>query len=241
MRRRGAAALLGLSVLAGAGCATMDDATRDLPGVKRMKYTIARADREHRVSLERGQMQLRAREYGPAVRSLREALWDLEQIEKPSLRLEELAEVRGSLAEAYAGQGKTQWGDEQRALAQALIAYRERPSAVTTREAALAKAKAAYRAAHFRDALTAFGQALVELEGLSPTPARVQALEEARCHLVLAYFALGQEDRAGEEVRGLAVRTGATASCRKQAPPPVQALIRDVEVSEARLGKRSAE
>ncbi len=60
--------------------------------------------------------------------------------------------------------------------------------------------KAAYRPAHFREAVAAFGQALVELEGLSPTPVRLRALEEARCHVVLAHFALGQEERAGEEV-----------------------------------------
>src|SRR5207253_505337 len=71
-------------------------------------------------------------------------------------------------------------------------------------ETVLAKARAAYQAAHFREAVTAFGQALVELEGLSPTPVRLKPLVDARCHLVLAYFALGRPERAGEEVRRLA-------------------------------------
>jgi len=89
--------------------------------------------------------------------------------------------------------------------------------------------------------VTAFGQALVELEGLSPTPVRLKSLVDARCHLVLAYFALGRPERAGEEVRRLAASDGATASCGRQAPPPVRTLIRAVETSEARFGKRSAE
>jgi hypothetical protein len=75
---------------------------------------------------------------------------------------------------------------------------------------------------------------LVELEGVSPTPVRLRSLADARCHLMLAYFALGRSERAGEEVRRLAAMDGATALCARQAPPPVRTLIRSVETSEAR-------
>jgi len=233
--------ILALICLLSGGCASMQELTRDLPGVKFVKYTMAGAEREQRASLDRGLTQLRAGEYDTAVRSLRQAMWDVEQIDQPSLRLEELVEVHQTLAAAYAGLGKNQWSEEQRALAQALVEYGRRENGSRSPETALAKAKAAYQAAHFREAVTAFGQALVELEGLSPTPVRLKSLVDARCHLVLAYFALGRSDRAGEEVRRLAALDGATVSCRRQAPPPVRTLISAVEASEARLGKRSAE
>jgi tetratricopeptide (TPR) repeat protein len=233
--------LLGLICLLSGGCASTQELARDLPGVKFMKYTMAGADREQRASLDRGLTQLRALEYDPAARSLRRAMWDVELIDKRSLRLEELVEVHQALAAAYTGLGKNQWSEEQRALAQALIEYGRRENGSGPPETALAKAKAAYQAAHFREAETAFGQALVELEGLSPTPVRLKSLVDARCHLVLAHFALGRSERASEEVRRLAALDGATASCRRQAPPPVRTLISAVEASEARLGKRSAD
>jgi len=236
-----AAGLLGLVCLLSTGCATTQELMRDLPGVKLVKYTLAGADREQRASLERGLSQLRAREYDAAARSLRQAMWDVEMIEEPSLRLEELIEVHQALAEVYTGLGKTPWSGEQKALAQALAEYRRRETESPSPDAALARAKAVYQAAQFREAVTVFGRALVELEGLSPTQARLKSLVDARCHLVLANFALGRSERAGEEVRRLAALDGATESCRRQAPPPVRALIGTVEASEARVGKRSPE
>ena len=233
--------LLGLVGVLSAGCATTQDLTRDLPGVKFVKYTLAGADREHRANLDRALSQLRAREYDAAVRSLRQATWDVEEIDASSLRLEELVEVHQSLAEAYTGLGKPQWSAEQRALAQALVEYGRRENGSASPEAALSKAKAVYQAAQFREAVTALGHALVELEGLSSTQTRLKALVEARCHLVLAYFALGSSERAGEEVRRLAALDGATSVCRRYAPPPVRTLIGAVEASEARSGKRSGE
>jgi len=202
--------LLGLICLLSGGCASTRELMRDLPGVKFMKYTLAGADRELRANLDRGQSQLRAREYDTAVRSLRRAMWDVEQIDEPSLRLEELVEVHQTLAEAYTALGKNQWSEEQRAVAQALIEYGRREDGSGSPETVLAKAKAVYQAAQFREAVTAFGQALVELEGLSPTSVRLKSLVDARCHLVLAYFALGRSDRAGEEVRQLTGLDGAT-------------------------------
>jgi tetratricopeptide (TPR) repeat protein len=149
--------------------------------------------------------------------------------------VEELVEVHQALAEAYDGLKKNQWSGEQRALARALTEYGRRPSDPASSEAALAKARAAYQTAQFREAVTGFGRALVELEGVSPTPARLRSLVEARCHLMLAYFALGRSERAGEEVRRLAGLDGATVLCARQAPPPVRTLIRSVETSEARF------
>ena len=241
MNHRRTVVLLGLICLAGGGCASVQELTRDLPGVQRVKYTIAGAEREQRASLERGLTQLGAGEHQAAARSLRQAMWDVEQIDKLWLRLEELVEVHQALAEAYTGLGKKQWSEEQRGLAQPLVDYGQREHGSGSAEKALAKAKATYKAAHFREAVAAFGHPLVELEGLSPTPVRLKALEEARCHLVLTYFALGQPERAGEEVRQLAARAGATVSCRRQAPPPIQELIRVVETSETRNGKRSTD
>lgn len=233
--------LLGLVCLLSGGCAATQELTRDLPGVKFMKYTLAGADRDLRANLDRGRGQLRAGEYDTAVRSLRQAMWDVEQIDETPLRLEELVEVHQTLAEAYTGLGRAQLSEEQRALAQALVEYGRREDGSGSPETVLAKAKAVYQAAQFREAVTAFGQALVELEGLSPTPVRLKSLVDARCHLVLAYFALGRSDRASEEVRQLTGLDGATVSCRRQAPPPVRTFISAVEASEARFTKRSAE
>lgn len=241
MKGHRAVGLLGLVCLLNAGCAATQALTRDLPGVKFVKYAIAGADRGQRANLDRGLTQLRAGEYEGAVRSLRQAIWDVEQIEKASLRLEELADAHAALADAYTALGKHQWSEEQRALTRALLEYGQRENVAGSPETALARARAAYQAAHFREAVTTFGQALVEIEGLSQTPVRLKALVDTRCHLMLAHFALGRSERAGEEVRRLAAFDGATASCSRQAPPPVRALIRAVETSEARFGKRSAE
>jgi tetratricopeptide (TPR) repeat protein len=220
-------------VLSG-GCATTQEITRDLPGVKWVKYTIAGADLEQRANLDHGRTQIRAGDYDGAVRSLHQAIWDVEQIEDDGLRVEELVDVHQALADAYDGLKKSQWSGEMRAQAKALGDYGRRQSAPASSEAAVTKARAAYQAAQFREAVTAFGRALVELEGVSPTPARLRSLADARCHLMLAHFALGRSERAGEEVRRLAAMDGATALCARQAPPPVRTLIRSVETSEAR-------
>ena len=143
-----------LVCLLSAGCASTQELTRDLPGVKFMKYTLAGADRAQRANLDRGLSRLRAREYDGAARSLRQALWDVEIIEDASLRLEELIEVHQTLAETYSALGKNQWSEEARAQAKALTDYGRRDASPTTPEAAVAKAKAAYQAAQFREAVT---------------------------------------------------------------------------------------
>ena len=165
----------------------------------------------------------------------------MEQIDALSLRLEELIEVHQGLAEAYTGLGKTQLSEEQRALAQALTEYGRREAGAGAADTALPRAKAIYQTAQFREAVTAFGQALVELEGVPAMEVRLKSLAEARCYLVLAHFALGRPDRASEEVRQLTALNGATVACRRQAPPPVRTFISAIEASEARFSKRSAE
>ena len=233
--------LLGLACLLSAGCASTRELTHDWPGAKFVKYTLAGADRGLRTNLDNGQSELRAREYDTAARSLRQAIWDVEQIDALSLRLEELIEVHQGLAEAYTGLGKTQLSEEQRALAQALTEYGRREAGAGAADTALPRAKAIYQTAQFREAVTAFGQALVELEGVPAMEVRLKSLAEARCYLVLAHFALGRPDRASEEVRQLTALNGATAACRRQAPPPVRTFISAIEASEARFSKRSAE
>src|SRR5262249_52301491 len=176
--------LLGLACLLSMGCASARELTRDLPGATFVKYTLAGADRSLRTNLDNGQSQLRAREYDTAVRSLRQAMWDVEQIDARSLRLEELVEVHEGLAEAYTGLGKTQLSEEQRALAHALTEYGRREAGAGSTDTALPRAKAIYQAAQFREAVTAFGQALVELEGVPAMEVRLKSLAEARCYLV---------------------------------------------------------
>ena len=233
MKPRALASLVLAGVLSG-GCATTQEITRDLPGVKWVKYTMAGADLDQRANVDQGRTQIRAGDYDGAVRSLHQAVWEVEQIEDDRLRVEELVEVHEALADAYDGLKKSQWSGEQRALAKALAEYGRRPSDPASSEAALARARSTYQAAQFREAVTAFNRALVELEGVSPTPVRLRSLADARCHLMLAHFALGRSERAGEEVRRLAAMDGATALCARQAPPPVRTLIRSVETSEAR-------
>ena len=242
MKPTRAIGLLGLICLLGGGCAATQELTRELPGVKFVKYTMARADREQRASLDRGLTQLRAFEYDP--RSALAASGDMgRRADRRALAPPGRAgrSPPGASPRPMPASARISGARSSARLAQALAEYGRREDESGPSETVLAKAKAAYQSAHFREAVTAFGQALVELEGQSPTPLRLRSLVDARCHLVLANFALGRSERAGEEVRRLAALDGATVSCRRQSPPPVRTLISAVEASEARLGKRSAD
>jgi len=243
MRRAAIAWLLAVLALA-PGCATVREVVREVPerinqATKPVKYALAATHVRRRDSLERGLEQLRAGDHRAALRSLHRALWDLERIEKRWLRLEELAEAHLAIADAYAALKRPQWAVEHRALAAALADYPGRDEAAPPPHRALARAKSAYQAARFRDATVALGQALVELEGIGHTPARIASLEEARCYLALAHYALDQEERAREEIRRLAALDDSVVTCRREAPPVVQQLIRDVQLSEAAGTRRS--
>lgn len=220
------------------GCATLRDLVHEVPvhvraATKPVKYVLAGMNPRQRKSLERGQAQLKAGEHRLALLSLRQALWEAERIDARWLRLEELAETYRALATVYDRLRRSDWAVEHRALALAFDRYPGRGGDVPSPDRALTWAKSAYRAARFRDATMALGEALVELQGISDTPARVASLEEARCYLVFTHFALEQAERAREEIRRLAALDDSLASCRRQAPPAVQAFIRSVPTSDA--------
>jgi len=244
VRRGGRLLALAACLGVATGCATVRDFAKEVPArvhaaTKPVKYVLAGVDPGRRDSLQRGQAQLKAGEYRVALRSLRQALWDAEHIDTRWLRLEELTETHEALAAVYAGLRKSDWADEHRALAFAFANYPQRAGANVAPDQALVQGKSAYRAARFRDATVALNQSLIELQGLSHTPARVASLEEARCYLVLSRFALEQDERAREEVRRLAALDDSLAACRRQAPPAVQALIRSVQASDAPAARRS--
>jgi len=215
------------------GCATGREIARDPGNVpKSAKYKLAGVDPAQRGNLERGLAQWKAGEHTFALRSLRRALWDVERIEQRALRLEELAETYRALADVYSSLRKTGWADEHRALAAALAEDARPEGRAKPPERSLTKAKAAYHAAKFRKAVGALREGLVDLERVAPTSARLGALKETRCYLVLAHFALDQAERAREEVRRLAAFDSSVGFCQKQAPPAVRALIRDVQAKE---------
>jgi hypothetical protein len=234
-------ALAGLSLIS--GCAVRDFVL-EVPGrvnqaTKPVKYTLAREPVGRRDTFQQALAQLAAGDLLLAQRSLHRALWELEQIEGRWLRLEELGEALQALAEVYHGLDRPGWAEEQRALARALADARRRDDWPVVPGESLVKGKAAYQAARFRDATVALRQALVDLQVLTHTPARVASLEETRCYLALAHFALDQHDRAREEIRRLAALDGSVTTCRREAPPAVRALIRDVQLSEAPALRRS--
>ncbi|MGH7391641.1 MAG: hypothetical protein ACREM3_19605 [Candidatus Rokuibacteriota bacterium] len=245
MIRRGARLLVLVTCVgAASGCATLRELAHDVPArvhaaTKPVKYVLAGADPDRRDSLDRGQAQIKAGEYRLALRSLRQALWDAERIDARWLRLEELAETYHSLAAVYAGLRNNAWAEEHRTVAAALADYPGPAGPPASPDGALTLGRSAYRAARFRDATVALGRALIDLEGISHTPARVAAVEEARCYLILARFALDQDERAREEVRRLAALDDSLASCRRQAPPVVQAFIRSVQTSDAPAARRA--
>jgi len=243
-RRVAALLVLVAGFTTASGCAMLRELANDMPAhfqaaTKPVKYMLAGVDPSQRQSLERGQAQLKAGEHRLALPPLRQALWDAERIDARWLRLEELAETYQTLAAVYDGLRKDDWAAEHRALAVALASYPGRDGDVPAPDRALTRGKSAYRSARFREATTALGEALVELQGISHTPVRVASLEETRCLLVLSRFALDQDERAREEIRRLAALDDSLASCRRQAPPAVQAFIRRVQTSDAPAARRS--
>lgn len=203
-------------------CAGMTDAGRSV------KYTLAGADVALRKNLDRGLLLLKTENYPAARDLLNRAIWELEQIESPWLRLQELAEAHRALADVYSGLRKPEWAHEERELANALARLAESATGSESPEKALGRGKGAYFAAQFREALTSLGEALVGLENLTHPPARVKDLEDARCYLAFTYFALDQPDRAGEEIRRLRALDATVAFCQQEAPPSIRRLILEV-------------
>ena len=192
-----------------------------------IKYTLAGADSTLRETLQRGLLEMKRENYQVALEALNKALWDLEQIEKPGLRLPELAEAHQALADVYSALRRVEWADEQRTLAKALADLSGQDAGSGSPEQALARGKAAYVAARFREALTDLRRALIDLEGLTHTPARVRSLEEARCFLAFTYVAIDLLDRAKEEIRRLWALDPTLTFCQREAPPAIRRLIDD--------------
>lgn len=203
-------------------CATVTDTTRFV------KYKLAGANTAFRKDLDGGLFHLKAENYPAALEALHRSIWELERIEEPSLRLEELAEAHHALGDTYSGLRKSEWAEEQRALANALSEQRLKSPDGLSPEQALSRGKSAYGSARFREAVAVFSRALVELEEIRHTPARIKSLEEARCYLAFSYFALEARDRAKEEFRRLAYLDSSLAFCYQQAPPPIRQLMTDV-------------
>lgn len=217
---------LAACLVAVASCATVERVTQ---AAKPVKYRLAGADIELRKNLDRGLTQLKGENHRGALVSLNRALWDLERIEKRWLRLEDLAETHQALADVYAALRKPAWAEAQRKLSLALIDHARRDAGSGFPEQSLARAKEAYASARFREAVSALGQALVHLEDVTDTPARVRRLEEARCYLAFTHFALDEEDRVRDEIERLWTLDASLAFCRREAPPGVRPLIGEVQ------------
>ena len=214
-------AVVGLIV---SGCATVSDVTRGLPASKPVRYRLAGADVDLRKNLDAGLAQLQEENYRGALRSLNRSIWDLERIENRALRLEELGEALQALADTDTGLKRSSWAADHRRLSAALAdAGRHDPGKAP--EGSVTRAREVYARARFRDAVTALGQALVDLESLTHAPARVKLLEETRCYLVFSYFALDERDRARDELERIAAHDSSLAFCTREAPPAIRPLI----------------
>jgi tetratricopeptide (TPR) repeat protein len=154
-------------------------------------------------------------------------VWDIEGIQRRSLRLVELADVYAGLARAYAAVGKADVAEEHRQMAAALAEANDRDPAPHPL-AVLTQAKDAYSTARFREALTVFRAALVDLEDLSDRETRIQQLAQTRCYLAFTYFAGQDRERVRDELRRLAALDGTLSTCTPEAPPGVRSLMADV-------------
>ncbi len=223
-----------MCLLLAGGCATFEqagtEATKGFQShiAKPVLYKLAGADPAARVNLERGQAELDARDYRAAVLALNRAVWDVERIQKRSLRLAELSETYERLGQAYLGLGHAGVAEEHRRMARALedAAVRERS---TTSAYALAPAKEAYLSAQFPKAVKALRQALIDLEDLLDPDIRIIQLAETRCYLALSYFAAQEHDRVVDQLRRLWAYDVSMTACTRDAPPAVRVLIADVQ------------
>jgi len=224
--------IAGLCGLAGSGCATLDRTADTF--MTPVKYAWVGADSGLRTNLERGLAQLEAADAQGALRSLNDALWDLQRIEDRGLRMGELARAHRAMGEAYASVRKPGWADDEWSLA-AAFAARSREAAVPgDGSSPLVRGKTAYMSAQFPDSVLWLRRALVDLEEADGFFARLKRREEAHCYLGLAYVALGQEERAKEEFQHLVALDPSVTSCSCMAAPKVRRLITEVQRRTAR-------
>lgn len=226
--------VMGASVLAATGCASLERLSDGLAATlqgrvsRPIEYRLAGADPSIRRSLDLGLDSLRAGDHRKAVVVLNRAIWDLERLEKRSLRLEELAETYQALAHAYVGLQRVAWAQEQRQLGARLREAIGRDARGTWVQA-MTRARAAYVAAHFKEALTGWRDALVDLEDVHDIVTRVRQVEVVRCYLALTHFALGDEERVRDELQRLVALDASVTRCAREAPPSVRVLISEVQ------------
>jgi hypothetical protein len=233
LARRGPALVI-VCLLLAAGCASFEQAGKEADRgfkthiSKPVLYKLAGADATLRTNIERAQAELDAKDYKGAVLSLNRAVWDVERIQKRSLRLAELSEAYELLSQAYLGLGNAGVAEEHRRMAQALAdaGTRERS---TSSAYVLAPAKEAYLSAQFPKAVKGLRQALVELEDLLDPDIRIIQLAETRCYLALSYFAAQEHDHVMDQIRRLWAHDAAMTACVRDAPRAVRVLIADVQ------------
>jgi tetratricopeptide (TPR) repeat protein len=224
---------LAASLLAAAGCAVVEQKSAD---TKRglaarvthpVRYRVAGADPALRANLDRALDELAAGNYRLALPLLNRALWDIARIRKRDLRLTETVTVYESLQQAFVAMGMTDLADEARRMAKALgeAAGREPATGATQ---LLARAKDAYAAAQFREAVRRLRQVLIDLEDIADVETRVTYLAETRCYLAFAYFATQDRSHVQVELRRLGAFDPAFAVCGQDAPPGVRALIAEL-------------
>jgi hypothetical protein len=229
-RRRIAALALATALASAAGCAVVEqksaDTTRGLAARvgHPMRYRMAGADPTLRASLDRALDELAVGNHRAALPLLNRALWDVARIRKRDLRLAETVTVYESLERAYAAMGMTEVAADARRLARGLAdAAAREPSSSGAQ--LLARAKDAYAAALFPEAVRRLHQTLVELEDIADINSRLAYLAEARCYLAFSYFATQEREHVQVELRRLAAFDPAFAVCGQDAPPGVRALI----------------
>jgi hypothetical protein len=216
-----------LGALALSGCAWSNNTV-----VMPLEYRLAGADPQVRKGFEQGLERLEAGDHPAALGALNRALWDLERLDRRSLRIEEMADLYLALARTYRGLRREPWAEEHRQLAARVRQAGDRPAEVRwvqTKE----RARAAYLGARFRDALSGLHDLLVELEDVLDPAQRVAHVEMARCYLAFTHWALGDEARVREELERLAALDGSLTACRREAPPAVRALISQVQKKRA--------
>jgi len=226
----GLAAVFGVAL---AGCATVERTSADAKrGVEThvtapMRYRIHGADPMLRTNLDSAQAELAAGNHRGAITLLNRALWDVERIQKRSLRLGELVVVYDALAQAYKAMGILDLADEARRLSRSLseAALREpSPGAIEL----LARARDAYVSAKFREALGGLRQALVDLADIVDVETRISSVAQTRCYLAFTYFATQDRSRVRDELRRLSAFDPSFDVCGRDAPPGVRALIADL-------------
>ena len=224
--------IAGLCALAGSGCATLDRAADTF--MTPVKYAWVGAGSGLRTNLERGLAQLEAADAQGAVRSLNDALWDLQRIEDRGLRMEELARAHRAMGEAYSSVRKPDWAEDEWSLAAAFAARSRQAPVAGDGSSLLTRGKAAYMSAQFPDSVLWLRRSLVDLEEADGFYARLKHREEAHCYLGFAYVALGQEERAKEEFQRLVALDASVTSCSCMAAPKVRRLIGEVQRRMAR-------